>query len=62
MKNHIEDLKNKISKNFGVLYRTSHLLDFKKPSKNYFLFIHIYIVYANIVWASTFKNTLQGTL
>ena len=26
---HIEVVENKISKNIGVLYRTSHLLDFK---------------------------------
>ena len=28
-KNHIEVVENKISKNFGVLYKASHLLDFK---------------------------------
>ena len=27
-KNHIEVVENKISKNIGVLYRASHLLDF----------------------------------
>ena len=30
-KNHIEVAKNKISKNIGVLYRDSNLLDFKNP-------------------------------
>ena len=57
-KNHIEVVENKISKNIGVLYRASHLLDFKNL-KIYFSFIHIYISYANIAWASTFKNKLQ---
>ena len=61
-KNHIEVLENKISKNIGVLYRASHLLDFKNLLKIYFSFIRIYISYANIVWASTFKTKLQGTL
>ena len=28
-KSHIEVVENKISKNIGVLYMTSHLLDFK---------------------------------
>ena len=28
-KNHVEVVGNKISKNVGVLYRASHLLDFK---------------------------------
>ena len=47
-KNHIEVVENKISKNIGVLYRASHLLDFKTLLKIYFSFIHIYISYANI--------------
>ena len=60
-KNHIEVVENKISKNIGVLYRASHLLDFKNL-KIYFSFIHIYISYANIAWVSTFKTILQGIL
>ena len=58
-KNHIV-LENKISKNIGVLYRASHLVDFKNLLKIYFSFI--YISYANIAWASTFKTKLQGVL
>ena len=61
-KNHIEVVENKISKNIGVLYRASHLLDFKNLLKIYFSFIHIYISYANIAWASTSKTKLQGIL
>ena len=61
-KNHIEVVENKISKNIGVLYRASHLLDFKNLLKIYFSFIHIYISYANIAWVSTFKTKLQGIL
>ena len=61
-KNHIEVIENKISKNIGVLYRASYLLDFKNLLKIYFSFIHIYISYANIAWASTFKTKLQGIL
>ena len=61
-KNHNEVVENKISKNIGILYRASHLLDFKNLLKIYFSFIHIYINYANIAWASTFKTKLQGIL
>ena len=61
-KNHIEVVENKISKNIGVLYRASHLLDFKNLLKIYFSFVHIYISYANIAWVSTFKTKLQGIL
>ena len=57
-KNHIEVLENKFFRNIAVLYRASHLLDFKNLLKIYFSFIHIYISYANITWASTFKNKL----
>ena len=34
-KNHIEVVENKISKNIGVLYMASHLLDFKNLLKIY---------------------------
>ena len=61
-RNHIEVVENKNSKNIGVLYRASHLLDFKNLLKIYFSLIHIYISYANIAWASTFKTKLQGIL
>ena len=61
-KNHIEVVENKISKNTEVLYRASHLHDFKNLLKIYFSFINIYISYANIAWASTFKIKLQGIL
>ena len=57
-KNHIEVVENKISKNIGILYRASHLLDFKIFLKIYFSFIHIYISYANIASISTFKAKL----
>ena len=61
-KNHIEVVENKTSKSIGVLYRASHLLNFKNLLIIYFSFSHIYISYANIAWASTFKTKLQGIL
>ena len=48
--NHFEVAANKISKNIGVLYRASHLLDFKNVLKIYFSSIHMYISYANIAY------------
>ena len=60
-KNHIEVVENKISKDIRVLYKASHLLDFKNL-KIYFSLIDIYISYANIACASTFKTKLQGIL
>ena len=58
-KNHIEVKENKISKKIEILYRVSHLFNFKNFRKIYFSFIDIYINYA---WASTFKTKLQGIL
>ena len=60
MENHIDVVENKISEHIRVLYRASHLLDFKNLLKIYFSFFHIFISYANIAWASTFKTKLQG--
>ena len=57
-KNDIEVLEKTFSRNIAVLYRASHLLDFKNLLKIYFSFMHIYISYANIAWASSFKNKL----
>ena len=37
---HIELIDNKISKNIGILYRTSHYLDKKKSKK------HIFVLYS----------------
>ena len=62
IKNHIEVVENKISKNTGVLYRACHLLDFENLLKIYFSFINIYISYVNIGWASDFKSKLWGIL
>ena len=62
MKNHIEIMENKVSKNTGVFYRASHLLHFKSLRKIYFSFIHVYINNANIAGTSTFKTKLQGIL
>ena len=59
-KYHIEVVENKTSKNVGVLYRASHLLDLKNVLEIHFSLIHISISYANIAWASTFKTKLQG--
>ena len=57
----MEKSENKISKNIGVHYRASHLLDFKNLLKIYFYFIHIYISYANIAWTSTFNIAWTNT-
>ena len=52
-------IENKVSKNAGVLYNTSKLRNSKCLRSIYFAFIHSYINYANIAWASTNKIKLK---
>ena len=57
-KKHIQLTENKVSKNAGVLYKTIKLINSKCLRNIYFSFIHSYINYANITWASTNKTKL----
>ena len=58
----MELVENKISKNIGILYRTSHYLDKKSLKSIYFSFIHSYVNYCNIAWASTSRTKLDKIL
>ena len=58
-KKHIQVIENKVSKNVGVLYKASKLINSKCLRSIYFSFIHSYINYANIAWASTNKTNLK---
>ena len=55
---HIELVESKISKNIGILYRTSLYLNKESLKSIYFSFINSYISYCNIAWASTSKTKL----
>jgi len=58
-KNHILHVENKISKSIGIMHKIKHLLN-KTCLKNiYYSFIHSYITYCNIVWASTCSSALK---
>ena len=58
-KNHISTLENKISKNIGMLYKAKFLLNEKCLKHIYFAFIHSYLNYGNIAWASTNRYKLK---
>ena len=51
-KKHIQLIENKVSKNVGVLYKASKLINSKCLRRIYFSFIHSYINYANIAWVA----------
>ena len=58
-KDHIKLIENKISKNIGILYKAKFLLNQKCLKNIYFSFIHSYLNYANIAWASTNRTKLR---
>ena len=58
-KDHIKTVENKISKNIGLLYRAKQFLDTNSIKSLYFSYIHSYLNYANIAWASTQKTKLN---
>ena len=61
-KEHIRYTENKIAENIGLLYRAKPFL-----GKHYFLtlyysYIHTYLNYANLTWASTNRTNLKKLL
>ena len=57
-----EDLKfteNKIAKTIGLMYKAKPFLDKDSLLSLYFSYIHSYIKYANLAWASTHKANLE---
>ena len=62
-KTHIELVENKISKSIGILFKASPSLNSKCKQSIYFALVHLYINYANIVWArinKTYVNRILG--
>ena len=58
-KEHITVIKNKVSKNLGLLYRARKVLDSAALKNLYFSFIHSYLNYVNIIWASRSTTKLK---
>ena len=48
----------RISKSIGILYKSSDVLSKQCLKQLYFLFIHNYVNYSNIIWASTTRPSL----
>ena len=57
--NHKATIENKISKNFGLLYKAKRVLNKNTLKRLYFSFIHSYLNYGNIVWASVTQTKLK---
>ena len=58
-KPHISLIGHKISKNIGALYRARCILSKQQMKQLYFSFVHCYLNYANIAWASTHQSKLK---
>ena len=58
-KNHINVIENKVSKNLGILRKAKPYLDVKCLKSLYFSFVHSYLTYCNIAWASTNQTKLK---
>ena len=61
-KSHISCIESKVSKHLGVLYEARGLLDKKCLKQLYFSFVHSYLNYGNIAWASTNITKLKPLL
>ena len=58
-KEHIKTVENKLSKNIGLLCKSKQLLDNESLKSIYFSYIHSYLNYGNIAWASTNPTKLK---
>ena len=58
--NHIHLIENKISKNVGILYKAKYTINQHGLKSLCYSFIHSYLNYGNIVWASTNKTRLKS--
>jgi hypothetical protein len=56
---HIKSIENKISKNLAMIYRAKPFLSSSSLKSLYFSFIHCYLTYCNIAWASTNHTKLK---
>ena len=56
---HVRTVENEIPKNNVLLYDVSQFFNEDSLKTEYFLYIHSYLNYANIAWASTHATKLK---
>ena len=61
-KSHIQYINTKISKSIGILYKVRHILNKEWKMNLYKTFVVPYLNYCNIIWASTYKTSLNTLL
>ena len=61
-KEHIRYTENTIAKNIGLLYTAKPFLGKHSLLALYYSYIHTYLIYANLTWASTNRTNLKKLL
>ena len=56
---HISSVESKLSKNVGILSKARCCINTEAAKSLYFAFLHPYIAFGNIIWASTHKTKLE---
>ena len=59
-KEHLKYTENKIAKSIGLMVKAKPFLDKNSLLSLYFSYIHLYINFANLAWASTHKTNLKN--
>ena len=59
MEGSLHTVENEIAKNIRLLYQGKYYVDDKCLKQIYFAYIHAYLNYANVGWASTHKTKLK---
>ena len=49
---YLNTIENKVSKNIGILYKAKEIINTKGLRNLYYLFIHTFLNYGNLLWGS----------
>ena len=58
-KDQITHVKNKVSKNIGILYKLRHYVSIHVLKQLYYTLIYPYLSYAVVVWGNTYQSNLN---
>ena len=56
---HINQIATKIAKNVGILTRIAHILPKTVRLNLYYALVYPYLIYCNMIWASTYESRLR---
>ena len=56
---YLNTIENKASKNIGILYKAKEIINTKGLRNLYYLFIHTFLNYGNLLWGSKHNKNLK---